>query len=323
MTPARIVLLSWLLGLVFAVGNSAAQKVNVSFSSLNGIQSPLWIAQDAGFFKKHRLDVRVEQTAGGETVVEEMLAGRLQMAISAPGAVLRANQSGVDFTYIGALSNRIDYVLIAQKEIKSFRELRGKKIAIGRFGSGPDYAARMVFAKLGMRVGKDVFFTETFGGQPTRLAMLQSGAIDAVVLTPPHTLRAKQLGFNAALDFTSVIPHFFSSGYFTRRKYIRDNPRTYEDILKALIDSTKYVFADASGTIKILARHLKINDEAFLRTYYRDVLLDQLDRDLYPDPQGVDMLMEQERWANPKAAKVKPEDFIDTSILDKLRKEGY
>lgn len=323
MTPARIAVLSWLLSLVFAVGNSAAQKINFSFSSLNGIQSPLWIAQDAGFFKKHRVDVDMVHMAGGDTIVEEMLAGRLQMAISAPGAVLRAKQRGVDFTYIGALSNRIDYVVVAQKDIKSFRELRGRKIAIGRFSSGPEYAGRMVFEKVGMRVGKDVFFTETFGGQPTRLAMLQTGAIDAVVLTPPHTLRAKQLGFNAVLDYASVIPHFFSSGYFTRRKYISENPRTYENILKALIDSTKYVFSDAPGTIKILARHLKINDEAFLRTYYRDVLLDQLDRDLYPDPQGVDMLMEQERLANPKAVKIKPEDFIDTSILDKLRKDGY
>ena len=53
------------------------------------------------------------------------------------------------------------------------------------------------------------------------------------------------------------------------------------------------------------------------------MLLTQLDRDLYPDAKGVEMFLQQERNANSAAAKVKPEDFIDTSILDKLRKEGY
>jgi len=44
---------------------------------------------------------------------------------------------------------------------------------------------------------------------------------------------------------------------------------------------------------------------------------------LYPDGKGVDMFLQQERVANPAAAKVKAEDLIDTSILDKLRKERY
>lgn len=320
MSPLRTAGIVCLVSVVFAGADSAAQKINISYSSLNGIQCPLWIAQESGFFKKYRLDTNLIQIAGGETVVEEMLAGRLQLAISAPGAVLRAKQSGSDLVYVGALSDRIDYVVIARKDIKSARELRGRRIGIGRFGSGPDYAGRIVFGKLGMRVGRDVIFTETFGGQPTRLAMLQRGAIDAIVLTPPHSLRANRLGFHTVLEYASVIPHFFSVGYFTRRKYVNEKPALYESILRALMDATRYVLSNGPGTLKILARYLKTGDETFLQSYYHDVLLEQLDQDLYPDPEGVDLLMEQERWANPKAPKVRPEEFIDTRILDKLRK---
>jgi hypothetical protein len=85
------------------------------------------------------------------------------------------------------------------------------------------------------------------------------------------------------------------------------------------MDATRYVLSNGPGTLKILARYLKTGDETFLQSYYHDVLLEQLDQDLYPDPEGVDLLMEQERWANPKAPKVRPEEFIDTRILDKLR----
>jgi hypothetical protein len=62
------------------------------------------------------------------------------------------------------------------------------------------------------------------------------------------------------------------------------------------------------GTIKVLSRHLQISDEAFLKSYYRDVLLAQLDRDLYPDEKGIDLFLNQERATNPAAAKIKPGD---------------
>jgi NitT/TauT family transport system substrate-binding protein len=323
MARVRIFLLFALLCLLFSAGAGQAQKITFSYSSLIGTQSPLWIANDVGFFKKHRMDVNVVYIPGGKSVVEGMLAGNIQIAIAAPAAVLRANLGGSDFVYIGALSNSVDFVVITRDGIKSVQELRGKKIAIGNFGSGTDYAGRLVFDKLGMQVGKDIIFTQSLGGQPTRLAMLQSGTVDGVVLSPPFTLHAQQLGFRPVLDFSSVIPHYFSLGYFTRRSYIRDNPRVVENSLKGLLDATRYVWSNADGTIKILSRHLQISDEAFVKSYYRDVLLAQLDRDLYPDEKGVDLFLKQERAANPGAGKIKSGDFIDTSILDKLRKEGY
>jgi NitT/TauT family transport system substrate-binding protein len=260
---------------------------------------------------------------GGVSVVQEMLAGRLQMAIAAPAAVLRANLGGSDFAYIGALSNRIDYVVIADKNIKSVQQLRGKKIAIGTVGAGPDYFGRIVFEKLGMRIGKDIIFVPTVGGQPTRLAMLQSGSLDGAVLSPPYTLNATRLGFPAVLNYASVIPRLFSNGYFARRKYLRDNPRTAENIVKALLDATRYVFSNPGDTIEVLARHLQINDVPFLKRYYQEVLVSQLDRDLYADGKGIEVLLEQEGKTNAETAKLKPDALFDTAILDKLRKEGY
>jgi NitT/TauT family transport system substrate-binding protein len=209
MISARIALVFVLLSLVITTAKSPAQTIVFSFSSPIGIQSPIWIANDVGLFKKHRIDANVVYIPGGKTVVEGMLAGNIQMAIAAPGAVLRANLSGSDFAYVGALSNRVDFVVFARDGIKSVQDLRGKKIAIGNPGSGTDYASRIAFEKLGMKPGKDIVFAQSLGGQPTRLAMLQSGTVDGAVLSPPFTLRAQQLGFHPVLDFASVIPHIF------------------------------------------------------------------------------------------------------------------
>ena len=162
-----------ILSFISLYGEGFCQSITFSYSSLIGIQSPLWIARDAGFFKKHRIDANVVYMPGGHSVIQEMLTGRLQMAIAAPGAVLQSNLRGTDFIYFGAISNRMDLVVFADKSIKSVQQLRGKKIAVGTAGAGPDYRGRVVFEKLGMRVGTDVVFVQTVGGQPTRLAMLQ------------------------------------------------------------------------------------------------------------------------------------------------------
>lgn len=316
----------WLIFYFLLIGSLAdvgAQKINFSFSSLVGTQSPLWAAKEAGFFKKHGLDANLIYIPGGSVVVQTMLTGEVQMAISGPGAVIRANLGGADFVYLGSNSNRIDFVVVASKNIKTVQDLRGKRIGVGRYGGGPDFTGRVVFEKLGFKVDKDVIFTQTLGGQPTRLAMLQSGAIDGVVISPPATLQAKQMGFNAVLDYATVIPNYFSSGYFTTRKLMRDNPRLVEAMMKALLDGTRYVANNEEGTVKLLSRYLQISDEAFLRAYYREVLLGQINRTLYPDAKGIDFVLDAERKTNPAAANVKPDDFIDTRILDKLRKEGY
>ena len=56
-------------------------------------------------------------------------------------------------------------------------------------------------------------------------------------------MEAERLGFRPVLEYASVIPHYFSSGYFTRREYIRDNPRIMENTVRALLDATRYVFS--------------------------------------------------------------------------------
>ncbi len=136
-------------------------------------------------------------------------------------------------------------------------------------------------------------------------------------------MEAERLGFRPVLEYASVIPHYFSSGYFTRRQYIRDNPGIMENTVRALLDATRYVFSNASGTINFLGRQLKLKDDAFLKHYYQEVLLSQIDRDLYPDDKGVEIFLEQERKVNAASAKIKKDDFFDSSILDKLRKQGY
>jgi NitT/TauT family transport system substrate-binding protein len=306
--------------LLFTVFNDAfAQRINFSFSSLTGTQSPLWVAKEAGFFKQHGLDARLVYIPGGSVVVQAMHSGELQFGVSGPAAVIRGNLGGADFAFVAVGSNKIDFVLVTAKHITNVQDLKGKRVGVGRFGGGPDYSSRIVFEKLGLKPEKDINLLQTLGGQPTRLAILQSGAMEGVVITPPFTLQAKQLGFNLLLEYSKIIPNYFSSGFIATRKYIRENPQIVENTVKSLMDAMRYVFSNEGGTMKIVGRYMKITDEAFLRSYYREALLGQINRTLQPDPKAIEFILEEERKTNPAAERVKPEDFIDARFLDKLR----
>jgi len=163
-----------------------------------------------------------------------MLAGNIQIAIAAPAAVLRANLGGSDFVYIELLAIALILSVITRDGIKSVQELRGKKIAIGNFGSGTDYAGRLVFDKLGMQVGKDIIFTQILGD--SRHGLPCSNRYRRRVFSARLSPCAHTVGFRPCWIFSSVIPHF-SLGYFTRRSYIRDNPRVVENSLKGLLDA--------------------------------------------------------------------------------------
>ena len=294
---------------------ATAERVNFSFSALSGVQSPLWVAKEVGFFQKHDIDARLVYIPGGSVGVQAMLSGELQMGISSPGAVIRSNLAGSDFVYVGVSSNKLDFVLVTAKNITDLKQMRGKRVGVGRFGGAPDYTIRIILEKLGLIPDKDIFLLQTLGGQPTRLAILQSGAMEGIAISPPLTLRAKQLGFNLLLDFSEVMLHFFTNGFITTRRYVRDKPAVVENAIKALTDATRYIFSNEDGTIKIVGRYMKITDEAFLRSYYREALLGQINKTLYPDIKAVEFVLEQERKFDPAAAKVRPEDFVDTRFL--------
>jgi NitT/TauT family transport system substrate-binding protein len=315
--------LSVAVGLVFfAFADGAAERINFSFSSLSGNNAVLWVAKDAGFFKKHGIDAQLVYIVGGRVVVQAMLAGEVHMGIAGPGAVIRSNLAGGDLVYVGFGSTKMDFALVTPKGITDIPQLRGKRVGIGQFGGAPDYTTRMVLEKHALIPDKDVRIIQMFIGQPGRLAALQSGAVDGIVINPPLTLQAKQMGFNV-YDYARDIPYFLSMGFVTTRRYARQSPHTVEKVVKALLDGSRYVFSNEEGVVKILSRYTKVTDYALLRSYYREVLSEKLDRSLYPDAKGLEVVLEQERKTNPAAAKARPEDFVDTTFLDKLKKEGY
>ena len=310
----------WFFFLLLAHGPASAEKIKMSFGAITGSQSPMWIAKEQGFFKKHGLDVDLVYIVGTRVGAQAMLAGEVKAGLVDLGNIVRVNLAGGDLVLVAVTRNKPNFFLVSLKEITDIQQLRGKRVGIGQLGGPPDYTTRMVLEKNGLKPDRDVRIAQMLVGQGGRLAALQAGAIEAIVISPPLTLVAKKLGFNLLLDYSDVLPPFVVTGLATTRKYIEENPKAVENSVRAIVDAVNYILSNEDGTTKVIGRYMKLTDQTILKDYYRQVALKEISKSFFPDVEAVKFFLAQERVP---PGKVKPEDFIDTRFLDKLKKEGY
>src|SRR4029079_5949137 len=100
--------------------------------------------------------------------VQALTAGETQIAMGGGTVAVSSNLAGSDIISIASIESRLPYALLAQKEIKSIEQLKGKRLAVSRFGSASDLAARLILQRYGLTPDKDITFLHT-GGTRTPL----------------------------------------------------------------------------------------------------------------------------------------------------------
>src|SRR5262249_33999527 len=108
--------------------------------------------------------------------------------------------------------------VMVRPDIQELRALQGKRIAITRFGSVTDFAARALLERNNI---KDVTVLQ-MGGFPEAAAGLSRGVVDGAVLSPPHTFRMLKEGFRELVtpkDFRALGSGFLTQGIAARKYF--------------------------------------------------------------------------------------------------------
>ena len=185
----------------FSTAFAQLTRLKTSYSALTANMAAYWLAKDAKIFEKHGLNVDVVLIESGVTTVQALTAGETQIAMGGGTVAVSSNLAGSDIVSIASIESRLPYALLAQKEIKSIDQLKGKRLAVSRFGSASDLAARLILQRYGLVPDKDVTILQT-GGTSTRLSALSKRSIDTTVLTPEFFNVGKKAGFTILVDPT-------------------------------------------------------------------------------------------------------------------------
>src|SRR5712691_10301647 len=116
-------------GLLFA-----ASEVVIGYANISARVSPLWIAQEKGFFAKFGVNVQQVYMPGSPVMIASMASGQVHLANPGGTAALGAAAGGLDLRVIGTFTSRIPFDLVVRPAIKSPKDLRGKRVGVQVIG---------------------------------------------------------------------------------------------------------------------------------------------------------------------------------------------
>ena len=221
----------------------AAPKIAISFAGINPRQTPLWIAQEQGFFSKHGVDADVVFIRTGPIQVAAVSSGATQLAYAGPASILGAASSGTDLRMIASFTNRLTYTMIARPELKKAEDLRGKRFGVQAIGGSVWMGAVLGLEYLGLDQRRDNINILNIGDQTVLAQAMESGTIDVTVLDGVFSRRLKQKGFSVIAELSETKIPYVSNVIVGTRALFQQQPELAENILKALLESLAFILA--------------------------------------------------------------------------------
>ena len=293
--------------------------VGVAGPAINMVYS--FVTRDAGLWQKYGLDSRVVVFESGSILAQAALSGEVKFSISSGPATIASRTQGADSIIIAAAVNTLPYSVVAAKHITKWSQLKGKKVAISRLGSGTDTAMRMVLKKFGMDPAKDVTILQV-GTQPARVQALAAGAIDATLISPPLDLAAKKQGYNILVNIAALGIPYPQTVIETTDRFIKENPQTVKHFLKGFLEGVRYAATHRDHTKKVITKYLMTADPEVVDATYESYL-QVTDYSGYPNLEGIRNAIDEVAQRVPAAKYKKPEEFVNTRFLKELEKEGF
>ncbi len=307
--------------LIAAPGGAHAQSLKIPYVSLSPTAGPLWIAYEAGYFKKNNLSGELVYIPGGSVIIQAIISGDVKFANMAPPAAIGAWAKGADLTLIASGVDQLLETVVTPTGIRTPADLKGKKIGVSRYGSLTDMALREALRLNHLQPDKDVTILQT-GGEAPRLAALQAGAIDGAMLSGDKKVLAEKMGFHVVIDLSKLPIYYPVNGVVASRKFVASNRETVRNFLKSWVEGIKAFKTDEELALKIIGKYLKITDREVLEKSW-EIYRPAYKKMPYADERAVKFALTQMAKELPEAAKLKAEDFIDNSVLSEIEKSGF
>ncbi|MDP2726375.1 MAG: ABC transporter substrate-binding protein, partial [Dehalococcoidia bacterium] len=214
------------------------EKVTFNQPTARGIgMIAYFVGLDKGYYQEEGLDVNLQEVASAISV-KSLIAGGQDFEGSlgsSKAAILQgAPLKGI---FIGRVVN--PFYLVTKPEIKTFADLKGKRIGVAAVGSALDIATSVVLRKNGLDPQKDVAWVG-LGPGSSRFNAIKGGAIEAVVVEELDTLMLQAAGFNLLLFVGKEIPGA-SSGVAVNEKTLKERPNIIKSMTRAMVKSQKFI----------------------------------------------------------------------------------
>ena len=303
-------------GLIHPLAAAEMMHFKVGISEPVNTVLALWMAQAAGLYAAQGLDVEIISMNGGSRGAQELQSGRIDAMHVGLSSVIKLNQDGGDLRTIASLSNVIRFTFFAAPGVRTAADLKGGAVGVSAFGSESDSTVTLALARLGLR-REDVVLKE-YGGGMRRLEALKSGEIKGTAINEPVASLAREAGLTALVDLVAEkIPWLFSS-IVVKASSLQSHRDVMIRLLKASIEGNYLALTDEKRAKEVLAREARIVEAKIIDASYDD-FKQQSPVNLEPSRPGAQNIIDQ----FPVLKSRNVDDYVDMSILDALKKDGF
>jgi len=269
------------IGAVLAAASLAAwaqpAKVRLVLPAVSILFAPVYIAEDAGYFKDAGLEAELSQLAG-PAALNALIGGSADLTAIAGLLQLRAAQRGQKTLAIAGLQENATTEVVLSAEVaqrlsaartpvERARALKGLTLAVDAANGLPHAFLRYVGRQAGIDADRDIRLV--FVAPPGMDAALQKKEVDGFVFSSPFTLEAVRRGAQLWIsgprgDFPGLNPTTYNV-LVARDGYCTTAAATCRKLVAALDRSLALITAEPQKALAVLARRFDRMDPELLK----------------------------------------------------------
>jgi len=311
----------FLIAFGLAARDGGAEPIVYVGGSGTGISSTLMkVIRESNTWKKHGLDVRNVFFTSGALLGRAMLSGDITATNGDIPGMLSMGVSGVlDLKVIAVTMNRLDTYFVARKAVAKPDDLKSKRIAVSRFGSLSDISTRLLMRFWKLDPEKDVTILQT-GNSPSRVAALVAGQVDAGLMSLTVIDKLVASGCCRVLaDLTELPLDYAQFGVAVPTVLLKTQRETLRLLLQAFLEGI-YITKTRPDVVLKALKEEGIEDPRVGKTVHERMVKNIPD---FPVPELKGMQSAIDSLALPKARGAQAKDFVDTTLLEEIRKSGF
>jgi len=262
----NLILLSFLAILGFSSRGEGQElrKVYVAIPAVSPASATFVVAKEKGYYREEGLAVELIVMPAA-VATQALLGGNVEFA-TVGGAGLPPILRGAPLRFLFTTFNRPMYWLYARPDIRSLEDLKGKKVGVSSIGSGPDSLLRDLLKRHGLEGSRGVTVMAV-GAGTARFYALQSGSVDAAMLSIPGNFMAREAGFRELVSFIEQDLVELQGSILASEKLLESDPTLVERFIRGSVKGFDYFRGRRSGTVVILARFLKAKEGLAVQIY--------------------------------------------------------
>jgi len=307
----------------FSVVAQAPQNITINYPAKAPANWPLFLAKEGGYYQKY--GVNATMVFGVHPAGIAMLVSGEAQATNYPmeQAMLAASKDG-SLVIMGSPMNRGLFAMMTKNEVKSVKDLKGKRFGVSQIGDPPYNFALAILTKSGLNA-RDIEWVPLGTDGNGRVAALVSGRVDATMLPPPAYFKLESQGFKEIANLADYQDLYAPMAYVFKKSAIATNPKLPEMLIKAQAEGIKRYYDDKAMAVKAYAVYDPQTPADVERLYDHDRKAESYERVPYVLAPAVQWIVEHQADAQ-IGAQLKAYDFhkvIDNSVVEKLVREHF